>query len=84
MYLIQQNTSVHVHSMWAQLAHLDDDPRLRRDYVLIRQLDKARRLWRDYVRRDALGERMNLLPSLDAALRGCNTCTEDRESVTPR
>lgn len=30
-------TFIHTHGLWAYLAHLDDDPRFRRDYVAIRE-----------------------------------------------
>lgn len=63
-------TFIHVHGVWARLAHLDDDPRLRRDYLLIRSRNETGEPWRDYVRRSALAGRTALLPKLDAALDG--------------
>src|SRR5208283_5134005 len=63
-------TFIHVHGWWTWFAHLDSDPRLARDYVLIHRLNEPENDWRDYVRRDAIGQRTELLAALDAEIRG--------------
>ncbi len=65
-----QPTFIHVHGWWTWFAHLDSDPRLARDYVLIHRLNEPENDWRDYVRRDAIGQRTELLAALDAEIRG--------------
>jgi len=64
-------TFIHTHDLWTALAWFDNDPRFRRDYVALREWTgdawiyepKGIRMLRsgDYVRRDAIGERGDLL-----------------------
>jgi len=64
-------TFIHTHDLWTALAWFDNDPRFRRDYVALREWmgdawiyePTGIRMLRsgDYVRRDAIGDRGDLL-----------------------
>ena len=59
-------TFIHTHYPWDLLANLDADPRFRSDYVTIREaLDPQANVFSgDYVRKDVLFGKENLLPTL--------------------
>ena len=73
-------TFIHAHASWAEWASFPDDPRLARDYVAISERWDGPPEWRakvgaqlpwsaDYVRRDAVGPRREVLSDLQTAFR---------------
>lgn len=66
LFEIAKPTFIHTHFPWDLLANLDADPRFRRDYVAIREAvdPQANVLSGDYVRKDVLSGKENLLPTL--------------------
>ena len=73
-------TFIHAHASWAEWAAFPSDPRLERDYVAISERWDGPSEWRDrapsrlpwsadYVRRDAVGSRREVLSNLQRAFR---------------